>query len=221
MTGKQATFDTMLMHLIELIGPDVNEFAPKGEDAILITPCRNINVEALADSISDAQWFVTRVTVGWIVVEPRYTGVLRPREGEPMFHVSETQFRKSIARDGLVPSQGGKTKMRRTYPLRVHLALNLPAAFQFIEHQCTPQHGSAPASIHTEDKLDLYRVQPPDGTTFFKDVFFPGHGVWCEDSIPFECLEKIDDWQDLRRQYHLLSHGKARPLCADNLDMCR
>jgi len=209
MADEQATFFEMVAHLHKTLGGKINELAPKGDDAICITPGSDIDADELARSIESIGWFVTRTARAWIVVEPKYTRpyVLRDA-GDLLFHVSETKFRDAIARGGLQPSKGGRTKIGRTYPERVFFAVDLPAAFDFIHFQCIKVFDPAgTVTCHTEDALDVYRVMVPEDLKLFNDVFFPGRAVWCEQSISPKCLELIADWRAVRSQMRNLTRS--------------
>ena len=136
MPRQQASLTEMIDHCTEHHFHEINGATPFGGEAVCLTLSNTMDIEALGVEIQPMGWFVTKRTVGTVVIEPIYTSSVPLEAGSELFHVSPTANRDSIVANGLCVGTGGKTRINRIYPQRIYFALDLAAAFEFIDFQC-------------------------------------------------------------------------------------
>lgn len=95
--------------------------------------------------------------------------------GNPTFyHVSLRSHRISILKSGILPQNGGNTRLKRNYSSRVHIFSNLSSALSFANYQTKPISGK------DINDIDIYRVEILPNTKIYKDYLVPDCGFWTE-----------------------------------------
>ena len=191
-----------LLQIITNHSSDILDIHPVDYDGFRLMPL-DISLAQLEANITpllnQLQWIVIGHIRGGLLIEQYHTKNVSVSEGEYLYHVSDRENRKSIAKKGLKVGNGGNTIMQRKYNGRLFLARDLPAAFEFIEFQCrkkrNPFTGKVTASLKQRKNLDVWKVCIPDDLELFRDVLFPGKAVWCEDNIDSKFVSFYKDWK--------------------------
>jgi hypothetical protein len=213
--SSQYSFSEMINFLATTYGQgQIQSLMPQGDDAIRVWFEPKIDPAVLNSQFDPHGWFVATSTLS-VVLEPRYTTGHRLVEGDLIFHVAAKEHRKSIRANGLQLSTGGRTRLNRTHPPRVYFALDILAAFAFIDFQTRPgpskwslDEGHSDARpTHDAKNLDIYRVRVPDGVKFYRDVLFPGKAVWCESPFASDRLQLMTKWRSIRKKIERLTRS--------------
>jgi hypothetical protein len=191
----------------------VADFQPVDHEAVRLTPANGISSEqleaAITASIEQQGWIVTSLRANHVLIEPRETRPIQANQRGCLFHVSPKKNRAGIAKDGLKLGTGGNTRLERKYPPRIFYALDLIAAFDFVDFQCRrtrqPQPGTFVREVDQQLLLDLdiWRVHVPD-LRLRRDVLFPGRAGWSDQSIPRDKLSRVRFWRQSRWGWHVL-----------------
>jgi hypothetical protein len=200
-------------------GQLISDYEPIDKQGMWLTPIPQTNAAGLEAAITatlqGVGWIVTSLKDNRVLIEPQVT---RPINIEPpgcVFHVTWRSKRPDISKDGLDPKTGGNTRMQRKYPPRTFFALDLFAAFEFVEFQCRlpPQFRNGKL-IHRFDEalmaqIDIWRVRLPGGLVLHRDVLFPGRAGWTDQPIPRRFLTRVRWWRVTRCAWHVLRRTGA------------
>ena len=205
-----SSVDSMLRFLVKGDAGAAVAITPTDRDGMWLQSTTGLTGDTLKSTI-EAQilthaWQITSVKGTRVLIEPADQTRFDP-QWPYMFHVSDRENLAGILSDGLVPKAGGNTTMNRTYdPPRVFFAVDLLAAFEFVEFQCANKKRAMkniPDQLLNKmiktpkerDALDIWRVELPGGIQLFRDVLFPGRAVWTLDSIPRRNVSLVKAWQ--------------------------
>lgn len=148
-------------------------------------------------------WISTRKDPCFIAVEP---GQPTPAPGfgaSKLYHVSERSWHDEIHQAGLIPTGGGHTSLGRSYPPRLHFAVQLRDALQFVYLKTNRASCDASGSVRCRnlDEIDIYHVTLSADVELFNDDFFDGRGVWTTTAVPVAEVSFLDrsDWETTYR----------------------
>ena len=156
-----------------------------------------------ADAVQAAKshnWICTRQNGSTISIEtgqPISQTLMFPAT---FYHVSWVSSRSKIIEDGLKPQTGGNTSLQRSYPPRLHLAVNMRDAFQFIHHQMKSSPTTTSVRCTIAD-FDLYKVPFASDWPHYVDDHFEGRGVWIDFDVPASDINLLNAkvWHSLYR----------------------
>lgn len=167
----------------------INSYLPYKTYALEIHPDtwnnHHITSNRLADIIeADVRrfdWHISSTNGGLVIVEPNHTARREIPPASSLFHVAPKRLRSTIRSQGLIPSTGGRTHLKRRHPPRVYLALTLADARTFTQNRIAnrPSQAGRPTTMD----FDIWRVKP-DRRRYHDDLRFHGKGVWCAEGIP-------------------------------------
>jgi hypothetical protein len=168
--------------------------------------------KAIRQPLEGYGWRITSLKNSELLIEPSVTR--RYESHYPfMFHVSDRVNRKTIYSEGIQAKEGGNTTMNRQCPSRVFLAVDIFAAFEFVEFQCADKkRKTLPANLfaqmfpnaRTRSDLDIWRVRIPNGMHLHRDVLFPGKAVWTDQSFSKQSVRRVRTWTILERVVRFL-----------------
>lgn len=199
----------MLRVLLQEADLDFNSLKTAG-GAISARLASDKMVDRVVELAKLSGWIVSRNAQGHIALEPEQRTAEPLLTGTKLYHVSDTPKRASILKAGLEPRGGGNTSLNRSYPPRVHLAVKLRDAFQFIHCQIS-RYPNMLNSIPTSEwrprkleELDLFEVTAVAKASYFNDDHFDGRGLWTETLIPASnlILLRPSDWHPLYEQMY-------------------
>jgi hypothetical protein len=198
---------SVLIEILKKHLPHISSVYPADKDGFRLAP-NEISAEQLEKAITPIlqanQWIATGIVRGALLIEPYYTKTIRIDYALCLYHVSDSDNREKIQAEGLVLRDGGNTCMLRKYPPRIFFALNLPAAFEFVEFQCRDRLDPVSKRVKRgkdASRIDVWRAWIPDGVQLFRDVLFAGKGGWIEHPIPPEKVVLYHDWREKHAEW--------------------
>jgi hypothetical protein len=202
---------SIILKLLASLRDQVRDIHPTDRDAFRLIP-NNISPDSLMrivrPMLKQEHWLATAIVRGGVLIEPHYTSKATIDPCEALFHVSDGQNRESIRSGGLKLHSGGNTSMNRSYPPRIFFSTTLPATFKFIDFQCRAKRNPFTRELEHEPKkredLDVWKICPRSNIEWFRDVLFPGEGVWCENEFPANELQLYENWRLKEDEWHQL-----------------
>lgn len=192
----------------------IADWEPIDKEAAWLTPADDVSAgeleAAIAPTLQSVQWIVTSLKDERVLIEADPTRIITPAPPGRVYHVAPRQHRGRILADGLALHTGGNTRMQRKYPPRIFLALDLFAAFEFVDFQCkqnpSPHNGFRSGVFDTAlmKQLDIWRVSLPTSCLLRRDVLFPGRAGWTDQAIPRRQLKLVRWWRQARGAWRFL-----------------
>ncbi len=186
----------MLADLFPLQNVYWRTFEVYADECLSILPSSGVTVEQLEQAAAPLAaaraWHVSSTNGNQLRIEPNVTEPARLDRSPWLFHASLLTNRSGIQTRGIEPRGGQTTSASRTYPPRVHLAVSLQAAIQFIEHEVANRNGAATTSL---DEWDIWRSEKGHVRQYRVDPRFKGEGVWTPSAIPKSKIARVRCWR--------------------------
>lgn len=187
----------------------ITKLRTQGDGITVVFADPSMNTIAVA-SAEGNEWLATRNQANSIAIEPANPSPVRQFTDAVMYHVADRINRGSILSSGLKLGHGGNTILDRGYAGRVHLAVQIRDAFQFLHFQISKlpnyTYGVSPSTKFPKlfAEIDIFSVKTPTGTQLYDDHHFDGRGVWLDQAIPSEQLNLLtaNEWHPLFKEMY-------------------